>query len=351
MKSKRNILVILTLLVAVFVAGWRLGGQSPSRSEKKPIYYQHPMRPEIHSPVAAKDEMGMDYIPVYEDKAAKLESPMPGRGMVSLSPEATRLIGVRTSAVTTQALSRKVQTYGTVAFDPSLYNALAEYREAVRARDEISESPITEVKKQAQSLVDAARLKLKLLGIAPSQIQNEKGLLINERGRGVWVYAELYEQDIPVIRSGIHAVITTPALPGQTFQGKVRSIDPTINPVTRTSRARIELQTVNENLRPEMLVDVSLEVPLGKRLSLPTTAVFDTGREQYVYVEIADHSFIPKPIKMGLKLADFTEVLEGVQDGDRVVTQANFLIDSESRFQAPSSATMEASPQHGGEHP
>jgi Cu(I)/Ag(I) efflux system membrane fusion protein len=252
--------------------------------------------------------------------------------------------------VATQPLVRKVQTYGTVAFDPSLYNALAEYREAVRARDEVSETPIPEVKKQSQNMVDAARLKLKLLGIAPSQIQNEKGLLINERGRGVWVYAELYEQDIPLVRSGIQAVITSPALPGQTFQGKVRSIDPTINPITRTSRARIELQTVNENLHPEMLVDVMLEVPLGKRLSLPTTAIFDTGREQYVYVETDDHNFFPKPIKMGVKLADFTEVLDGVKEGDHVVTQANFLIDSESRFQAPSAATTEGSPQHGEQH-
>ncbi len=349
MKSKRNVWIALGLILLAFFVGRHFGRNSLSQGKKQPLYYQHPMRPDVRSSSPAKDEMGMDYIPVFEKRASQTQRQMSDRAVVSLSPEVVRLIGVRTSVVGVLPFTRKIQTYGTVAFDPILYNALAEYREAVRAREGVSESPLSEVKKQAHSLVEATRLKLKLLGIQPSQIQNEKGLLFNERGRGVWVYAELYEQDIPVVRSGVNAVITSPSLPGQMFQGKVRSIDPTINPTTRTSRARIELQTVNENLRPEMLVDVTLEISLGKKIALPTSAVFDTGQRQYVYVESEDHSFIPKPIKTGVTLSDLTEVLIGVKEGERVVTHANFLIDSESRFQSGSATAMESSPQHGGD--
>jgi membrane fusion protein, copper/silver efflux system len=328
MKSKS----IATVLMFLTLAACR----SDTVKKKEPLFYQHPMRPDVHSSVPAKDEMGMDYIPIYEKEATRTESSMPGRSAVSMDPEAARGAGVKTSEASIRALTRKVQTYGTVAFDPSLYNALAEYREAVRARGEVADSPIPEVKRQTQNLVDAARLKLKLLGVEPSQIQNEKGLLLNEKGRGVWVYAEIYEQDVPVVHSGVAAVVSSASLPGQSIRGKVRSIDPTLNPSTRTSRARIELQTMNENLRPEMLVDVTLEVSLGKKLSVPTSAVLETGEWQYVYVEGEDRTFVPTPVKIGARLSDYTEIIEGVKEGARVVTHANFLIDSESKFQTGS---------------
>jgi len=342
---KIKILVPMVLIAAGFgMLGWWLGHRAPMHVDHKPLYYQHPMRPEVHSPVPAKDEMGMDYVAVYEEAPSVEEASVPGRSVVRLTSDVATALSVRSVPVEVRPLLRRITTYGTVAFDPSLYNALAEYREAVRARDAVASSSLPEVRERANALVEGARLKLKLSGVRPGEMADDHGLLLGEKGGAVWVYAEIYGEDIASVRPGLAARISSPAIPGREYVGSVRSVDPTVNPVTRTARARIALTNADENLKPETFVDVAVELPLGMHLSVPAGAVIDTGERSYVYVESEPLTYVPRQVKVGLRAGDFVEVLEGVAAGESVATGANFLIDSESRFRAAAAIPGESAP-------
>lgn len=308
--------------------------------ERKPLFYRNPMQPEVTSPIPMKDEMGMDYIPVYADDDTA-EVPVSGRATIKMSEQREQLIGVRTSLVENRRLNFLVRASGQVAYDPDLYNSIAEYREALKARQKAQANLSAEVRERAESLVNAALFRLRQLGLSQAQIrqigQSSKAptnLLVGKEGGAVWVYAQIYEQESGLIKSGQIMDVVSPAFPGHKFTGRVAFVDSIFSAETRTLRVRAEVPNTEGLLKPEMYVDAVIHVELGQKLAIPEEALVDTGTRQLVFVAIAKGQYEPREIQVGHEAEGYYEVLSGLKEGDRVVTSANFLIDSESRLKA-----------------
>jgi RND family efflux transporter MFP subunit len=151
----------------------------------------------------------------------------------------------------------------------------------------------------------------------------------------LWLIAEVFEQDLALVRPGQRAVITVNAYPERRFEGRVTFVYPTVNPQTRTAQARIELANPGRLLKPEMYASVELEAAAGGPvLSVPASAVLRSGTRDVVLVEVAEGRFQPREVKLGLQSDDRAEVREGLAEGEKVVVSANFLIDAESNLRA-----------------
>ena len=312
--------------------------RAPS-SERRIIGYRHPMRPDVTSPVPATDEMGMAYLPIYEDEATAATSSVPGHAPFSLSAERQQLIGVTRGRIERRALTRTIRTAGIVAYDPKLYAALVEYREAMRSRGTLHHASTAEARQGADGLVRAAALRLRQLGVderAIARVLPEHGdpenLLLP--GKSAWVYLQIYEFELDLVRPGQTARLTLPSYPGRVFDAEIVSVDPILDPMTRTARARALVASPDVTFHPEAYVDATIEVPLGEVTAVPQAAVLDTGTRRIAFVVHGAGDFEPRALTLGRDGGGFYEVLDGLQPGDEVVTSANFLIDSESRFRA-----------------
>jgi len=309
------------------------------RGEKRIVGYRHPMRADVTSPVPAKDEMGMEYLPIYEDEDVTGGGSVPGHAPFTLSSARQQLIGVTRGKVEHRALAVDIRAVGRVAYDPALYQAVVEYREALRSRVVVARSTLREAKDGAYAIIRGARLKLRQQGLSDAQIQALDGrsadpveLLLP--GQSVWVYAQVYEHEAPLVAAGQTMIVTAPSYPGREFSAKVVAVDPIVDPATRTVRVRGLVATPGVTLRPESFVDVDIRVPLGERVAIPEEAVLDTGEHQIVFVVSGEGSFEPRSVKLGRDAQGYYEVLSGLAAGEEVVTSANFLIDSESRFRS-----------------
>ena len=314
-------------------------GGGRTTGERKPLFYRHPMRPDVTSPTPAKDEMGMDYVPVYADEGGAAHSDVPGRAGFALSTERQQLIGVTRERVELRDLTVELRPAGRVAYDPELYQAIVEYREAVAARRQLAASPLHEATRGADAIVRAAGLKLRQRGVSDDVLRSfvpggrdPVNLLLPEKS--VWVYAQVYEYEIGLVQPGQEITVTAPSAPGKVFTGRVVSVDPILDAATRTTRVRALVSTPDAALRPESFVNVRLQVPLGRRLAVPKDAVMDTGEHQIVFVVRGAGEFMPRAVTLGREAEGAYEVLSGLEPGEEVVTSANFLIDSESRFRA-----------------
>jgi len=152
----------------------------------------------------------------------------------------------------------------------------------------------------------------------------------------VWLLAEVFEQDLGQVRIGQQANIRVDAYPEKIFSGKVTFIYPTVTPESRTARVRIELANRDALLKPSMYARAEFSSSRGKAqaLSVPDSAVLDTGTRQLVLIQRAEGRFEPRPVKLGARGDGYIEVLEGVKAGEMVVVSANFLIDAESNLKA-----------------
>ncbi len=326
--------------------------KAPAAPGGRIAFYRHPMRPDVTSPNPAKDEMGMDYVPVYESELSGTASTVPGRAGFTLSAERQQLIGVTTEVVERRPLALEMRTVGKVAYDPALYQGVVEYREALRARGEIKDSPWRQARQGADALVRATALKLRQQGISEAQLReitqdgkDPVNLLLPDKT--MWIYAQVYEYEVDLVHPGQEMVITAPSLPGRTFRAPVVAVDPILSAMTRSARVRALVPTPEASLRPETFVNVRIDVPLGEQVAVPESAVLDTGEHQLVFVMQEEGRFEPRAVQLGRDAGGFYEVVSGVQPGERVVTSANFLIDSESRFRAALAAF--AGKPHGGQ--
>jgi len=313
--------------------------EAAAASGGKPLYYRNPMNPEVTSPVPMKDGMGMDYVPVYPEEGAA--SAVPGQGAFVLSEEKRQMIGMKSEAVEPRDLSALVRASGSVAYDPGLYNAISEYREAAKARGAVKESPYPDVLQRSDALVRASELRLRQLGLSEEQIsavaastEAPTNLLFGGPGGTVWVYAQIYEYEISLVKPGQRAAITTPAYPGRTFHGVVKALDPILSAESRTLRARIEVPNPDGALKLEMYVDAAIDAGLGRRLAIPDSALIDTGVRRLVYMDLGNGRIEPREVRAGREAGGYYEVLSGLKRGEKVVTSANFLIDSESKFKS-----------------
>ena len=145
------------------------------------------------------------------------------------------------------------------------------------------------------------------------------------------------------MKVGDAARITVNAWPDRSFEGRVTFIYPSIGKDSRTARLRIEVPNPDGRLRAEMAATVEITAPLdGNRLAVPDSAVIDSGRRQVVLVERGEGHYEPRPVRLGMRVPGYVEVVEGLRPGEKVVTRATFLIDAESNIRAALAAFGEA---------
>jgi Cu(I)/Ag(I) efflux system membrane fusion protein len=363
---------------------------SPTNAGKI-LYYRNPMGLPDTSPAPKKDSMGMDYIPVYASDVADA-------GIVKISPGRVQQLGVRTEAAAERTMTRAIRAVGTVALDerhiavvaprfegwiekllnttgqpvrkgqalaevygPDLMLAQQEYAVA-RSAGDIGGGHGT-----ANPIADAVVDRFRNLGISPDQLAGLKsegggklaltapidGVVMEKIAvqglhfapgdmlyriadlSTVWVLADVFEQDLGLVRLGQDAEITVPAYPDRVFTGKVAFIYPTINRETRTAKVRIELPNPDLALKTDMYATAEIAAPVtASVVAVPDSAVLDSGARQVVLIERGEGRFEPRPVKLGQKAGGYVEIREGVAAGEKVVVGANFLIDAESNLRA-----------------
>ncbi len=156
----------------------------------------------------------------------------------------------------------------------------------------------------------------------------------------VWLDAEVYEYELPLIKIGQRAIINVDAYPGKTFEGEISFVYPYLQNKTRTARVRLVLHNPDELLKPGMYGNVTIESGLGDQLLIPASAIFDTGNRQYVFVQVEPGIFVPKEIKLGPRSDDRVVVARGLEGDEQVVVDGNFLLDSESQLKAAAGGSM-----------
>lgn len=253
-------------------------------------------------------------------------------------------------------------------YSPELVSSQEEYLLALRARDELGSSSFARVSEGSRTLLDSARRRLELWDMTAAQIEALErqgkvsrtvtvfspvtgvvtGRMAYHHGRTVtpdlelytivdlarvWVQADVYEYEAPHVRVGQVAEINLPYDAQQKhLRGKVAFIAPFLDPKTRTVQVRMEFPNPGLLLRPESFVNVTLRRELGERCVVPKDAVMDTGQTQYVFVDQGDGYLEPREVKAGPEVADGRVIEEGLKEGERVATAANFILDSESRL-------------------
>jgi Cu(I)/Ag(I) efflux system membrane fusion protein len=257
-------------------------------------------------------------------------------------------------------------------YSPELVSAEQEYLLAIRNQRELGASRVPGAAESAASLLRASRQRLLLWDVGEHELRAleeageprlhetihspASGIVIEKMivaGQSVqagatlykiadlstiWVYADVYEYELPFVKVGQKAEIRLSYAPGRSFAARVAYIYPTLDPKTRTVKVRFELpNTPDDLLRPEMYGTVELRVPLGERLVVPKTAILDSGRRQLAFVDSGDGRLTPREVALGDRVDDYVEVREGLQPGERVVTSATFLVDSESQLQGAES--------------
>jgi hypothetical protein len=150
----------------------------------------------------------------------------------------------------------------------------------------------------------------------------------------VWIEADVYEQEMALARVGQHATVTLDAYPGESFVGRAIYIYPFVEENTRTVKVRFEFANPRGRLRPGMFANVELQRSGGSVLTVPANAVLDSGKQQVVFVAQGDGYFIPRSVKIGRRLDDRIEILDGVKESEQVATGATFFLDSESQLRA-----------------
>ncbi|RIX45531.1 MAG: efflux RND transporter periplasmic adaptor subunit [Rhodocyclales bacterium GT-UBC] len=165
----------------------------------------------------------------------------------------------------------------------------------------------------------------------------------------VWVQADVFEQDIAALSVGQTARIRINAYPGEVFSGRVAYVYPTLKSETRSVPVRIELANAKGRLKPAMFAEVDIPVAnAAPMITVPNAAVIDSGSKQVVIVQVGEGRFEPRPVKLGQRGSDFVQILDGIREGEQVVSSANFLIDAESNLQAALGGMQKVEPAGAG---
>jgi Cu(I)/Ag(I) efflux system membrane fusion protein len=362
----------------------------PASSNRRILYYRNPMGLADTSPVPKKDSMGMDYVPVYADEGAQGDPP----GTVRISPSRLQTLGVRTEAAEMRpAAARAVRATSILQFDERHlatvttkmpgwieHLAVAATGDPVKRGQVLAEIYSPDLVASEEEYLVAARIggalgaasvqRLRALDIPEEEIARlrrtghsarriavvapEDGVVIDkpvQQGMRVdagaalyrtadlsdiWLIAQVQEQDIGAIVPGQPARASFVAFPGRIFEGTVEFIYPSLSAETRSARVRIVIPNPDRALRAAMFANVEMEAAAGTApmLTVPNSAVLDSGTLQVVLVARGEGRFEPRQVRLGMHGDDWVQVLDGIRQGERVVVGANFLIDSESNIRA-----------------
>jgi len=354
------------------------------------VYYTCPMHPSVErSGPGTCPICGMDLTPVSDQD---LEG-----GTVVVDDVRRQRIGVRTALVEKRPLVRTIRAVGRVHYDetrlsdinlrmsgwvqqlevdetgqrvergqllftlysPELYAAQVEFLTATPGDENVS---------VLADLAVASKQRLRLLGMSDAQIRRlarrgkpwesmpitapSSGYVIDkavvegayvEAGTRayriadlsrVWIDADVYEADLQYIHVGAPVQVEVAHVGGEPLRGQVDYIYPTFRGETRTARVRVVLDNADLSLKPNMYADVFVDVDLGERLAVPESAVIYTGPRRLVFVDLGEGKLRPTEVEIGAHVDGYYEVLDGLQEGDRVVASGNFLISAESRIRS-----------------
>lgn len=160
----------------------------------------------------------------------------------------------------------------------------------------------------------------------------------------IWVYANVFQNDVGRLRPGDPAQVTVDAYPGRHFNGRIDQILPQVDQATRTVRVRLVFSNPGLALKPGMYVNAAISVQLGRQMVIPASAVLQTGSRAIAFIDHGDGNLEPRSVEIGPQIDDSVVVLSGLKAGERVVTSANFLVDSEAQLQAAAGAFAPAPP-------
>lgn len=359
------------------------GGQ-----ERRLLYYRNPMGLPDTSPVPKKDSMGMDYIPVFEGEGGE-------DGIVRVAPGRLQAAGVRSEPASRRVVARPVRAPGTIQLDERRVTVVALRMEAfvervedittgdrVRRGQPLMQIYAPEVAAAAAQYISAlslpagsgataegARRRLTNLAVPPAVLTEidrsrrapfsfawpaprdgvvlERAAVDGMRAEPgdvlfriadtslVWVLVDVPEREIGGLAVGGAVTVRVRGLPEQDFRGRIALLYPQVDMGTRTARLRVELPNPDGSLLPGMFAEA--EVAVGSEapvIAVPDGAVVDTGTRQLVILDRGEGRFEPRDVKAGRRGEGWTEIREGVAEGDRVVVAANFLIDAESNLRA-----------------
>ncbi len=328
---------------------------------------------------------------------------------VEIPPEKQQLIGVKTTVVAVIPLERVVRTVGRIEYDekrlatintkfegwieklyvdytgkyvkkgeplaeiysPELMATQQEFLNVLKwSRESALSGRKSEVgtmlSKDAETIVEAARQRLRLWDISDDQIRKieesgkpirtltlyspvngyvvQKMALKGMRAMPgeklfdiadlstVWIISDIYEYELPMIKVGESAKLTLSYFPGREFSSRIDYVYPTLSGETRTAKVRFSIPNPGGQLKPQMYTNVVMKIDLGKRLAVPDDAVIDTGTRQVVYVDKGEGLFEPREVMLGVRGEGFREVLMGLKAGEKVASAATFLIDSEAQL-------------------
>ena len=377
----------LTFGVYSFMAPTNSGeASSVVTAEKKPLYWVAPMDANYKRDKPGKSPMGMDLVPVYDDGG---KGPDEGPGTIRISPDVVNNLGVRTAIVSYKSLHTEINTVGYVAYDEDklvhihprvqgwieklyvkaigdpvkkgqpLYEIYSP--ELVNAQEEL----LLALDRKNSRLISAAENRLSALQLPKSSIVKLKktkkvqqtitfyspqnGVVENLKIREgffvkpgstlmsigdlseVWVEAEVFERQAGQVKTGTPVSMTLDYLPGKTWQGKVDYIYPTLDAKTRTVKVRLRFKNEEGEFKPNMFAQIAIHTTGDEQaLLIPKEALIRTGNQDRVVLALGEGSFKSVAVSVGRYDSESVEILEGVRDGEKVVSSAQFLLDSES---------------------
>lgn len=383
------LLVIISLAAGVFI-GSRLGdtpldisgNNEEIRKEPEILYWVAPMDPSFKSDKPGKSPMGMDMVPYYADDVGSGDA-------VTISSTVENNLGVRTATAKRRTLWRRIEATGYVGFDetrishinirtkgwitkllvnaegervlkdellfelysPELVNAQKEYLQALRRGDERLKSGADE-KLRALGMIRTEIIKLAHRGSASENIQVvapqdgvvsflgvREGMYIQPNTTimsladlsSVWLQAEVFESQADWVAAGQAAEARLNYMPGEVFSGQVDYVYPILDPKTRTLRVRLHFDNPGEQLKPNMYAQVSIYGKLQPNaLSIPLEALIRAPYRDRVVVSLGDGKFRVHEVMTGMESGEWVEIIAGIEEGDKIVTSAQFLLDSEA---------------------
>lgn len=358
--------------------------------QRKIRYYRNPMGLPDTSPTPKKDSMGMDYIAVYEGDDTD-------DGSVKLSPGKIQRTGAKSEPAAERVIRRIIRAPGTIALDerrvsvismrsesfvlkvadvttgahvvkgqplmevyiPAVSSAAAEYLATISSKAisadtsygrgsrqrlvnlDVPEAAIAAIEKSRNVLTSiewtAPRdgVVLERNAIEGMRVQPGGVMFRIADHSAVWALIDVAERDLGAIAIGQTATVKARSFPGREFSGKIEAVYPEINKETRTARIRVDLSNPDLVLLHDMYVDAEIHTGSGAPvLSVPESAVMDTGSKQAVFVDKGQGRFEPRDVKLGQRGDGYVEVRKGLAEGETVVVSANFLIDAESNLKA-----------------
>lgn len=382
--KKALVISILAVLVVSCGAG-------TAATERKPLYWVNPMDPSVRSEVFMKDPMGMDYLPVYEEGGKGEETPEMDQGVISqvtVNQGQASLIGLKTTAVVKEPWFTEVKSVGRINVDENrLVHLSARFSGRVEklfvtypgAVVNIGE-PLLEIyspdlvaaqqellQLSGSGFASQARSKLLFWGLTENQVASiersrrvlnrvpllspvsgtvlsksvNNGMYLSEGEMlmdladldQLWVEADFYEQDVGRIKADSTLELSSTALPGWWQEIPVDFISPAIDPTTRTFRVRGLLENKDGKLKPGMYVDLVVRTSSGDPvLVVPRGAVLDSGDRKLVYVSLGDGRYEGRKVQTGDRNDYLIQILEGLKEGEEVVSTGLFLLDSQAQL-------------------